>query len=84
MKIGITPKLKSIYNLKKENRKHQLVSQKACVQLTQTEFDILKHCDGNKSLSTIVHYISLDYQGYPNYENIKNVIYIGYENGWLE
>lgn len=84
MKIGIRPKLKSSYNLKNEHTKHKLVSKKMCVQLTQTEFDILKHCDGNKSLSTIVYCISLDYQGYPNYENIKSVIHTGYENGWLE
>ena len=84
MKIAIRPKLKSIYNLKNERIKHKLVSKKACIHLTRSEFDILKYCDGNKSLSTIVYCISLDYQGLPNCDNIKSIIDIGYENGWLE
>lgn len=84
MKAVMMPRLKSNFNLKNMHAKHKLVSKTKCVHLTQSEFDILKYCDGNKSLSTIVYCISLDYQGYPNCENIKRVIDTGYKNGWLE
>jgi hypothetical protein len=84
MKVWIRPRLKSNFTLNSKNTKHHIVSTKGSTYLTRSEFDILKHCNGNKSISTIVYCISLDYQGYANYDEIKSVLRSGYNNGWLE